>query len=118
MYATHTGDVTVSNLLNPPSEHPCRGELLLEKLWGHEPGNETKTLVFPRLKELNLSSLVLYAPSLIKFFEAQPVLEKVTFRHVYLPTQGYGWPDVAVALSPAAIHPTYLTVEAKVLQEP
>lgn len=107
--ARHTLEkLQFSNLLNPPSEHPRRGELLLEKLWGHEPGSETETLVFPRLKELSLSSLVLYAPSLIKFLEAQPALEKVTFRHVYLPTQGYGWPDVAAAL-PASCHSLHMS---------
>ncbi|KAJ4358676.1 uncharacterized protein N0V89_003260 [Didymosphaeria variabile] len=80
---------------------PRRGEHLLEKLWGYEPGSGTEAFVFPRLKQLELISLVLYTPSLIAFLKAQPALEKAVFKHIYLPTRGYGWPDVAAALPPS-----------------
>lgn len=95
-----------SNLFAHFPEHQRRGEHLLEKLWGHDSDDESTTIKFPRLRELALVSFILYAPSLIDFLKAQVTLERVTFRHTYLPTQGYGWPDVAAALPPSchALH--------------
>lgn len=99
--ARHTLEkLEFSNLFAWSLAQPRRGEHLLEKLWGYEPGRGTEALVFPKLKHLNLSSLVLYTPSLISFLQAQPALEKVLFNHIYLPTRGYGWSDVASALPP------------------
>ena len=77
-----------------------RGEHLLEKLWGYESGDRGDTIIFPELKRLHVAGIILYAPSLIAFLQAQPTLEKATFTIVSLGTQGYGWPDVAAALPP------------------
>ena len=99
--ARHTLEkLEFSNIFHTHPQRPYRGEHLLEKFWGYEPGRGTDTLVFPRLTQLNITSLILYAPSLVTFLQAQPKLEKVVFRHVCLPTQGYGWPDIAAALPP------------------
>ncbi|KAF2033967.1 hypothetical protein EK21DRAFT_108383 [Setomelanomma holmii] len=97
--ARHTlENLEFSNLFAYRLEYSRRGEHLLEKLWGHEPGTANEAFVFPRLRKLKLVSFILYTPSLIMFLQSQPVLEEVTFRHIYLPTQGYGWPEVAAAL--------------------
>ncbi|KAJ4983620.1 hypothetical protein SVAN01_10883 [Stagonosporopsis vannaccii] len=77
---------------------PCQGEHLLEKLWGDDSEREDGTLVFPRLKHLHIRNLILYAPSLFKFVEAQSALHTAIFTNVYLHTPGYGWSDVAAAL--------------------
>ncbi|KAL1613187.1 hypothetical protein SLS60_001419 [Paraconiothyrium brasiliense] len=100
--ARHTLEkLEFSNLFAYNIHGPRPGEHLLEKFWGYAPDSGTAALVFPRLKHLELISLILYAPSLITFLKAQPALEKAVFRHVYLPTRGYGWTDVAAALPPS-----------------
>lgn len=74
---------------------------MLEKLWGDDTTREDGILVFPRLKHVQITTLILYAPSLINFLRVQPALESVVFANVYVQTQGYGWSDVAAALPPA-----------------
>ncbi|KAH6633776.1 hypothetical protein C7974DRAFT_471837, partial [Boeremia exigua] len=88
---------------------PDRGEHLLENLWGEDPDSETGTFVFPRLEHLQFGTLILYAPSLIKFLRVQPELKRVVFRYVYLGTLGYSWADVAANL-PSSCRSLYISV--------
>lgn len=89
-------------LNNPWESHrlPYRGEHLLEKLWGDDSEQENGALVFPRLKHLQITTLILYAPSLINFLIVQPALQSAVFTNVFVQTQGYGWSHVAAALPP------------------
>lgn len=106
--ARHTLErLEFSNMFVYDASRPNHGEHLLAGSWGYEPGRETSPLIFPKLRILELTCLILYTPSLVSFLREQPSLEKVAFKHIYLPTRGYGWPDVAAAL-PLSCHSLHL----------
>jgi hypothetical protein len=100
--ARHTLEkLEFSNFFALPPFSPGKREHLLEYLWGYESDSGRDPIIFPRLKVLNLTNLLIYAPSLITFLQTQSTLQNVAFEHVFVGTKGYSWATVVAALPPA-----------------
>ncbi|CAO2653365.1 Nn.00g027760.m01.CDS01 [Neocucurbitaria sp. VM-36] len=81
---------------------PYNGEHSLERLFGAKsPGSEMEFELseFPNLREFSLRNMILYTPSLIAFFNRQPVLQVVTLDFILLATRELKWSDVAASLA-------------------
>jgi hypothetical protein len=63
-----------------------------------EADDNDHTLVLPRLSYFSLETLLVSAPSLIKFISVQPRLKALSFGNVYFSTPGSKWSQVASAL--------------------
>jgi hypothetical protein len=79
--------------------YPARGGHSLLKILGDGP--DESPLVFPELEFICLRTLILTAPPLITFLQAQPNLKNLEFGFIYLDTPGTGWPQLAEALPPS-----------------
>ncbi|KAF2876396.1 hypothetical protein BDV95DRAFT_224697 [Massariosphaeria phaeospora] len=68
----------------------------------YEPATSPPTrlipLIYPNLKELELSSLAVDGPSLANFLSQQPVLETVSLNGIYIWTAGFQWSTIAAHL--------------------
>ncbi|KAI1362729.1 hypothetical protein F5Y08DRAFT_311280 [Xylaria arbuscula] len=80
---------------------PARGAHSLLKMIG-DGTDETggKPLIFPHLEFIRLGGIILSTPPLVQFFCAQPSLKRLEFSHLYLSTNGSGWPSVIETLPP------------------
>ncbi|GAP92156.1 hypothetical protein SAMD00023353_7700250 [Rosellinia necatrix] len=78
---------------------PARGGHSLLKMLGE--GDDETPLVFPRLEFIHLEGLILSSPPLMRFLRAQPGLESLEFRHIYLCTPDAGWPVLVEAFPPS-----------------
>ncbi|KAK5630497.1 hypothetical protein RRF57_006212 [Xylaria bambusicola] len=82
---------------------PARGAHSLLKMLG-DGTDETggMPLVFPQLEFVQLGGIILSALPLVQFFSAQPGLKQLELSHIYLSTNGFGWPNLIDAL-PATV---------------
>lgn len=83
---------------------PERGEHTFENLLYEPrtgPDEDAPPLIFPRLKTLELSTLIVYAPSLARFLSVQPALETINFEHIYLGTPDSNWAEFASSFPPS-----------------
>ncbi|KAI0484736.1 hypothetical protein GGR56DRAFT_669260 [Xylariaceae sp. FL0804] len=78
---------------------PAHGPHSLLRVLSSDGEGETP-LVFPQLTALCVASLTLSTEPLVRFLAAQPALESLEFRYLYLSTRGKGWPYLAGALPP------------------
>jgi hypothetical protein len=84
---------------------PERGEHTFENLCFAPSGkdeNEVEPLTFPHLTSLTLSRLIVSGPSLAKFLSAQPALDNIEFKNIYIGTPDYTWADIAANM-PASL---------------
>jgi hypothetical protein len=80
--------------LRDPSYPKIADHTLDNILYENKPstGNDKKMpLVFPQLKSFTLNNLVIYGPALTQFLSAQPALQDVSFKLVFLSNLDTGW---------------------------
>ncbi|KAF2262567.1 hypothetical protein CC78DRAFT_618468 [Lojkania enalia] len=83
---------------NPDSSLPLESENTLDFLFSTNCNSVGIPLVFPNLKTLKLSMLIVHAPSLIAFLAAQPALRTIFFGGICQGTPGYNFTHVASSL--------------------
>jgi hypothetical protein len=92
------GFIGIKSNYSVPGEHTF--DNILCKAYADK-DEKPHSIEFPSLKHLELSYLIVHAPSLMQFLYHQPALQTVSFDYIHLGSPGYKWSDIATSLPPS-----------------